>query len=205
MLDRLKKELLFFDGAMGTQLQNAGLKAGQIPEELNIDDSELIISIHEKYLNAGADFITTNTFGCNPLKMKDSKYCYCDMLKAAVKNAKEARKRVGRENDSYIVLDIGPIGSMLAPMGTLSFDEAYEMIASQIVVVKDEVDAVLFETMSDLYEVKAGILAVKENSDLPVFVTMTFEENKRTLTGVDTLTFVKVVEGLNVDALGVNC
>lgn len=205
MLDRLKKELLFFDGAMGTQLQNAGLKAGQIPEELNIDDSELIISIHEKYLNAGADFITTNTFGCNPLKMKDSKYCYCDMLKAAVKNAKEARKRVGRENDSYIVLDIGPIGSMLAPMGTLSFDEAYEMIASQIVVVKDEVDAVLFETMSDLYEVKAGILAVKENSDLPVFVTMTFEENKRTLTGVDTLTFVNVVEGLNVDALGVNC
>ena len=109
-MDRLKKELLFFDGAMGTQLQNAGLKAGQIPEELNIDDSELIISIHEKYLNAGADFITTNTFGCNPLKMKDSKYCYCDMLKAAVKNAKEARKRVGRENDSYIVLDIGPIG-----------------------------------------------------------------------------------------------
>lgn len=205
MLDRLKKELLFFDGAMGTQLQNAGLKAGQIPEELNIDDSELIISIHEKYLNAGADFITTNTFGCNPLKMKDSKYCYCDMLKAAVKNAKEARKRVGRENDSYIVLDIGPIGSMLAPIGTLSFDEAYEMIASQIVVVKDEVDAVLFETMSDLYEVKAGILAVKENSDLPVFVTMTFEENKRTLTGVDTLTFVNVVEGLNVDALGVNC
>ena len=94
---------------------------------------------------------------------------------------------------------------MLAPMGTLSFDEAYEMIASQIVVVKDEVDAVLFETMSDLYEVKAGILAVKENSDLPVFVTMTFEENKRTLTGVDTLTFVNVVEGLNVDALGVNC
>ncbi len=205
MLDRLKKELLFFDGAMGTQLQEAGLKTGGIPEELNIDEPELIISIHEKYLNAGADFITTNTFGCNPLKMQESKYCYCDMLKVAVRNAKEAQKRTHREKDSYVVLDIGPIGTMLAPMGTLSFDEAYEIIASQILLVKDEVDAVLFETMSDLYEVKAGILAVKENSHLPVFTTMTFEANRRTLTGVDTLTFVNVVEGLNVDALGVNC
>jgi 5-methyltetrahydrofolate--homocysteine methyltransferase len=205
MLDRLNKELLFFDGGMGTQLQESGLKVGGIPEELNIDNPELIISIHERYLNAGADFITTNTFGCNPLKMQESKYCYCDMLKAAVSNAKEAQKRTNRQKDSYIVLDIGPIGTMLAPMGSLSFDEAYEIIASQILLVKDDVDVVLFETMSDLYEVKAGILAVKENSDLPVFTTMTFEANKRTLTGVDPLTFVNVVEGLNVDALGVNC
>ena len=98
--------------------------------------------------------------------------CYCDLLKAAIKNAKIARERVNKE--AYIVLDIGPIGQLLEPLGTLSFDEAYEIIASQVLMVKDDVDVVLLETMTDLYEVKAGILAVKENSDLPVFVTMTF-------------------------------
>lgn len=201
--DRLKKDLLIFDGAMGTQLQNAGLKAGEIPEVYNIEYPEIIIDIHERYLKAGADFITANTFGCNPLKMNDSGYCYCDLLKAAIKNAKIARERVNKE--AYIVLDIGPIGQLLEPLGTLSFDEAYEIIASQVLMVKDDVDVVLLETMTDLYEVKAGILAVKENSDLPVFVTMTFEQNKRTLTGSDPITFVNVVEGLGADALGVNC
>ena len=125
------------------------------------------------------------------------------MIKAAVKNANEAKNKVNKE--AYIVLDIGPIGQLLEPLGTLTVDEAYEIIASQVLLVKDEVDAVLLETMTDLYEVKAGILAVKENSDLPVFVTMTFEQNKRTLTGTDPLTFVNVVEGLGVDVLGVNC
>lgn len=201
--DRLGKDLLIFDGGMGTQLQAAGLKAGEIPEVYNIEHPDIIVDIHSRYLKAGADFVTTNTFGCNPLKMKDSGYCYCDLLKAAVKNAKEARDLVNK--DAYIVLDIGPIGTMLEPLGSLTFDEAYEMIASQVMIVKDEVDAVLFETMSDLYEVKAGILAVKENTDLPVFVTMTFEGHGRTLTGSDAITFVNVVEGLGVDALGVNC
>lgn len=201
--ERLGKDLLIFDGAMGTQLQEAGLKAGDIPEVYNIEHPDIIVDIHSRYLQAGANFITTNTFGCNPLKMKDSGYCYCDMLKAAVNNAQEARNAVNK--DAYIVLDIGPIGQLLEPLGTLTFDEAYEIIASQVLLVKDEVDAVLLETMTDLYEVKAGILAVKENSDLPVFVTMTFEQNKRTLTGTDPLTFVNVVEGLGVDALGVNC
>lgn len=201
--ERLGKDLLIFDGAMGTQLQNAGLKAGDIPEVYNIEHPEIVVDIHSRYLRAGADLITTNTFGCNPLKMKDSEYCYCDIIKAAVHNAKQARDIVNKE--AYIVLDIGPIGQLLEPMGTLTFDEAYEIIASQVLLVKDEVDAVLLETMTDLYEVKAGILAVKENSSLPVFVTMTFEQNKRTLTGTDPLTFVNVVEGLGVDALGVNC
>lgn len=201
--ERLGKDLLIFDGAMGTQLQEAGLKAGEIPEVYNIEHPHIIIDIHSRYLRAGANFITTNTFGCNPLKMKDSGYCYCDMIKAAVENAKQARDAVNKE--AYVVLDIGPIGQLLEPLGTLTFDEAYEMIASQVLLVKDEVDAVLLETMTDLYEVKAGILAVKENTDLPIFVTMTFEQNKRTLTGTDPLTFVNVVEGLGVDALGVNC
>ncbi len=158
--DRLGKDLLIFDGAMGTQLQNAGLTAGDIPEELNIKRPDLLKSIHKKYLDAGADFITTNTFGCNRLKMAEAEYGLEEMLLAAVKNAKEARKEAGREEDAYIVLDIGPIGQLLEPMGTLSFDEAYDIISEQVELAKDQVDAVLFETMSDLYEVKAGVLAV---------------------------------------------
>ena len=202
---RLKNEVLIFDGAMGTQLQNAGLKAGDIPECLNITNPELIQQIHINYLEAGADFITTNTFGANPLKMKDAPYSYEEIITAAIDNARMARSKAKRENDSYIVLDIGPIGQLLEPMGTLTFDEAYELIKKQVLIAKDKVDLVLFETMSDIYEVKAGILAVKENSDLPVFVTMTYESNLRTLSGCDPLTMVNVLEGLNVDVLGVNC
>ena len=203
--ERLGKNLLIFDGAMGTQLQNAGLSAGDIPEELNIDRPDLLKTIHMNYLKAGADFITTNTFGCNRLKMAESKYEAKDMLLAAVENARATRTEAGREDDSYIALDIGPIGQLLEPMGTLTFDEAYDIILEQVEAVKDKVDLVLFETMSDLYEVKAGVLAVKEHTDLPVFVTMTFEQNGRTLSGNDPETFVNVVEGLGVDALGVNC
>lgn len=203
--DRIGKDLLIFDGAMGTQLQNAGLQAGDIPEELNIKRPELLKTIHSNYLKAGADFITTNTFGCNRLKMAEAQYEMKDMLLAAVKNAREARREAGRDQDAYVVLDIGPIGQLLEPMGTLTFDEAYDIILEQVEIVKDQVDAVLFETMTDLYEVKAGVLAVKEHTDLPVFVTMTFEQNKRTLSGNDPETFVNVAEGLGVDVLGVNC
>lgn len=203
--DRIGKDLLIFDGAMGTQLQNAGLKAGDIPEELNIEQPELLRGIHKKYLDAGAHFITTNTFGCNRLKMADAKYPAQEMLLSAVKNARQARAEAGREEDAYVVLDIGPIGQLLEPMGTLTFDEAYDIILEQIIPVKDQVDAVLFETMSDLYEVKAGVLAVKEHTDLPVFVTMTFEQNGRTLSGNDPETFVNVAEGLGADVVGVNC
>lgn len=203
--DRIGKDLLIFDGAMGTQLQNAGLKAGDIPEELNIEQPELLRGIHKKYLDAGAHFITTNTFGCNRLKMADAKYPAQEMLLSAVKNARQARTEAGREEDAYVVLDIGPIGQLLEPMGTLTFDEAYDIILEQIIPVKDQVDAVLFETMSDLYEVKVGVLAVKEHTDLPVFVTMTFEQNGRTLSGNDPETFVNVAEGLGADVVGVNC
>lgn len=203
--ERLKKEILVFDGAMGTQLQAAKLKAGEIPEYLNITDPNLIQKIHLDYLNAGANFITTNTFGANPLKLKDAPYQYNEIIEAAINNAIIARKKANRENDSYIVLDIGPIGQLLEPMGTLTFDEAYEIIKKQVLIAKDKVDAILLETFTDIYEAKAGILAVKENSNLPVFVTMTFESNLRTLSGCDPITMVNVLEGLNVDVLGVNC
>ena len=170
--ERLGKEILIFDGAMGTQLQEAGLKAGEIPEEYNIDHPEIIVDIHKRYLHAGANLINTCTFGANPLKMKNSKYTFEDMIKAAVKNARTAIEEVGKE--AYVVLDIGPIGQLLKPLGELSFDEAYDIIKAQVECVKDEIDAVLLETMSDLYEVKAGILAVKETCDVPLFVSMTF-------------------------------
>ncbi len=204
MLNRLGKEILIFDGGMGTQLQAAGLKPGGIPEELNIDNPGLIQDVHERYLRAGADFITTNTFGCNPLKMTGALYPWDKMLRAAIDNAKKAREKVD-SHESYIALDIGPIGQMLKPLGTLSFDEAYETIAEQVRCAGDDVDLILMETMTDLYEVKAGILAVKENSSLPVFVTMSFEAGGRTLTGTDPVTFVNVAEGLGADAIGVNC
>lgn len=203
--ERLGRDFLLFDGGMGTQLQAGGMRAGQIPEELNIDDPEMIVTIHCNYLNAGADFITTNTFGCNRLKMAQAKYSVREMIQAAIANAKEAQKRCGREHDSYIVLDIGPIGTMLKPLGTLSFDMAYEIIREEILFAGDGADAVLLETMTDLYEVKAGILAAKENTTLPVFTTMTFEKSGRTMTGVDAESFVNVVEGLGVSMLGVNC
>lgn len=203
--DLLGKKTLFFDGGMGTQLQANGLSVGAIPEELNIDNPELIVMIHENYLKAGADFITTNTFGANAHKMSRAKYPNTEMIKAAVKNADTARKNLGREDDSYIALDIGPIGELLAPIGTLSFDDAYELFKEQIVCVKDDIDLVIFETFGDLYELKAGVLAAKENCDKPVFVSVSFDKSGRTLTGTNPETYINVMEGLKVDAIGVNC
>lgn len=203
--DLLGKKTLFFDGGMGTQLQANGLSVGAIPEELNIDRPELLVMIHENYLKAGADFITTNTFGANAHKMSRAKYPNTEMIKAAVKNADTARKNLGRENDSFIALDIGPIGELLAPIGTLSFDDAYELFREQIACVKDDIDVVIFETFGDLYELKAGVLAAKENCDKPVFVSVSFDKSGRTLTGTNPETYINVMEGLKVDAIGVNC
>lgn len=201
--DRLNKEVLIFDGGFGSQLQELGMKAGEIPEYYNIDHPEMIIDIHKRYIEAGADFITTNTFGANPLKLEQHKYNYKEVILAAIDNAKKARELTHK--NVYIAFDIGPIGKLMEPMGTLTFDQAYESVKDMIMLVKNEVDVVLFETMTDIYEVKAGVLAVKECSDLPIFTTMTFEANHRSLSGCDPLTMVNVLEGLKVDALGMNC
>lgn len=203
MLDRLKKEFLFFDGAMGTMLQSAGLKAGALPESLNIEKPELIEKIHTAYLEAGADFITTNTFGANRLKLEHSAYDVKQVVEAAVSLAGKA---INGAADKYIALDIGPIGTLLSPLGSLSFIDAYELFKEQVVAgARAGADVILIETMSDLYEVKAAILAAKENSVLPVICTMTFADELRTFTGTDVLTMVNVVQGLGVDVLGVNC
>ena len=202
---RLSKERLFFDGAMGTQLQKAGLPPGKLPEELNLEQPELIRRIHRDYLDAGADFITTNTFGGNRIKMQHSHYDYRVLLHKAIENARAAQKDAGREQDSYIAFDMGPIGQMLRPLGNLSFEDAYAVYAEAIQEIREEADCILLETQTDLYEVKAAMLAAKENSNLPLFVTMTFEKNARTLSGTDVRTFIETAEGLGADMVGVNC
>lgn len=200
--DYLEKGIIVFDGAMGTILQDKGLKIGEIPEKLNIESPEIIVETHKKYIESGSKIITTNTFGANELKLKNSGYTVEEIIHGAVKNAKKA---IGTKN-IYIALDIGPIGELLEPMGTLKFEEAYNIFKNQIIQgVKNGVDLILIETMTDLYEAKAAILAAKENSNLPVFCTMSFEKDKRTFTGCSILSMVMVLQGLGVDALGVNC
>ncbi|WP_313342000.1 homocysteine S-methyltransferase family protein [Sedimentibacter sp.] len=203
VLDKLKKKFLFFDGAMGTMLQKSGLKTGELPEEFNILKPEVIYNIHREYLNAGANIITTNTFGANRLKLKNSAYTAEEIITAAVKTARQSTEGL---KEKYVALDIGPIGTLLSPLGTLSFEDAYDIFKEQILSgVNAGADIILIETMTDIYEAKAAILAAKENSVLPIFCTMSFQSNGRTFTGTDAATFVAVAEGLGVDVLGVNC
>ncbi|HBL06326.1 MAG TPA: homocysteine methyltransferase [Clostridium sp.] len=200
--ERLNEGILIFDGAMGTMLQSSGLQLGELPEILNITDSKIIIEIHKAYIEAGANVITTNTFGATEIKFENSNFSVEKIIHSAVENAKIATKN----KQAYIALDIGPIGELLEPMGTLTFDEAYSIFKRQIIQgVKSGVDLILIETMTDLYEAKAAVLAAKENSDLPVFCTMSFESDKRTFTGCNATSMVMVLEGLGVNALGVNC
>lgn len=200
--DYIKENIIVFDGAMGTMLQKLGLKISDLPEELNVLESEKIINIHRKYVDAGAKVITTNTFGANEIKLKQSEFSVERIIDKAIDNVKKARGN----KEIFIALDIGPIGQLLEPMGTLKFEEAYEIFKRQVIQgEKSGADIILIETMTDLYEAKAAILAAKENTNLPVFCTMTFEKNKRTFTGCTPVSMVITLEGLGVDALGVNC
>ncbi|MGL5415673.1 MAG: homocysteine S-methyltransferase family protein [Clostridium sp.] len=201
-VNNLLGEIIVFDGAMGTMLQKNGLKLGEFPEKLNIENKELIINIHKEYIKAGADIITTNTFGANRLKLKNQKYSVEDIIRNGIENAKEGSKNT----DVKIALDIGPIGELLKPMGTLDFEEAIEIFKEQIRVgVEAGVDLILIETMTDLYEMKAAVLAAKEESSLPIFATMTFEKDGRTFTGCTPESMCLTLEGLGVEVLGVNC
>lgn len=198
-----EKKFLFFDGAMGTMLQKNHMYKGEIPEILNITNPQLIREIHEGYIDSGADIITTNTFGANEIKLKNTGFSVEDIIKTAVKIAKDVVKD---KRDKYVALDIGPIGELLEPMGELKFERAYEIFKRQIICgVEAGCHIILIETMSDIYEAKAAVLAAKENSKLPVFCTMTFTEEKRTFTGTDPISMVAVLEGLGVDAVGINC
>ena len=200
--ERLGKEWLFCDGGMGTILQAKGLAGGELPETWNLKRPEDIIDLHCSYLEQGVNIFNTNTFGANALKYPDNLE---EIVRSAVELAKEARRRTGRE-DAYIALDIGPTGKLLQPMGDLPFEEAVRLF-SQVVRTGAEAgaDLVLIETMSDSYEAKAAVLAAKENCDLPVLITTIYDASGKLLTGGTVDSTVAMLEGLRVDALGVNC
>lgn len=205
--DRLGKELLFFDGGMGTLLQERGLKPGELPEVWNIEHTEEVFDIHRQYFEAGSDMVLANTFGANALKFHSDEYELEDIVTAAVVSAKEgANFGVHDGREVYVALDVGPTGKLLKPMGDLSFEDAYAAFAETMRYGKEAgADLIHIETMSDTYEVKAAVLAAKENTKLPVFVTMIFDEKGKLLTGGDVPGVVALLEGLRVDALGMNC
>lgn len=194
------KEFVLLDGAMGTLIQKSGVKYDSVPETLNITHPELIESFHKAYAEAGSDIVYANTFGANGYKLMESGYSVDEIIKSGVENAKKAVQ----VTDCLVALDIGPIGQLLEPAGSLSFDSAYEYFKEQIVAGQGA-DVIVFETMTDLYELKAAVLAAKENSDKPIIATMTFERNGRTFTGVSPASMAVTLTGLGVDAIGVNC
>lgn len=196
-LRKLKKGILILDGAMGTQLQALGMEAGGIPELLNLTNPELITRIHAGYTAAGADIVYANTFGANRKKMAATGETPERLIRAAIVNARKS----GAE---FVALDIGPIGALLEPLGDLSFEEAYDIFAEEV-KAGEGADLIVIETMTDLYETKAAVLAAKENSDKPVIVTMTFEANGRTFTGTAAESMAITLSGLGVDAIGLNC
>ena len=202
LLERLGKEWLVFDGGTGSILQSKGLRGGELPETWNLIRPEDIIDLHCGYLRAGCDIFNTNTFGANALKFPDNLEA---IVTAAVNNAKEARRRAGRE-DAYVALDIGPTGKLLEPLGDLPFERAVELFGEVVRYgSRAGADLVLIETMSDSYEAKAAVLAARENCSLPVCITVTFDEKGKLLTGGSVDSTVALLEGLRVDALGVNC
>lgn len=215
--DRLGKELLFFDGGMGTLLQEKGLAPGELPETWNISRPEVIKEIHKRYIEAGSDIVLTNTFGANALKFHAERCSLEDIVKTAVDLAKKAADEAdtissghsgisGRKRTVYTALDIGPTGKLLKPMGDLDFETAYEAFR-EVMVWGEEAgaDLIHIETMSDTYELKAAVLAAKENTSLPVFATAIFDERRKLLTGADVPSVIALLEGLRVDALGINC
>ena len=202
LCERLGREWLFFDGGTGTILQERGLKAGELPELWNLTHADEIIALNRAYLEAGCDIINTNTFGANALKFTEN---LTEIVEAAVEHAKEARRQANRP-DARIALDIGPTGKLLKPMGDLDFEKAVELFAQVVRIgAKAGADLVLIETMSDSYEAKAAVLAAKENCDLPVMITLIFDEKGKMLTGGTVESTVAMLEGLRVDAIGVNC
>lgn len=202
--EHLGKELLFFDGAMGTMLQERGLQSGEIPELWNITHEEEILKIHKEYLNAGCNIIKANTFGINPFKIETTGYTCETLTKKGIELVKQAIKECKKK--AYTALDISSLGKLLEPLGDLSFEAAYEAFKPVCIAGEQAgADLCLIETMNDTYEIKAAVLAVKENTNLPVIVTMTFDENGKLLTGADMEAAVAMLEGLRVDAVGLNC
>ena len=202
ILDYLKDNLLILDGGMGTLLQSAGLPSGELPERWNLTHPEVIQKIHRDYFEAGSNVVSTNTFGANLLKFSPDELD--DIVRAAVENAKTAKE--GLVGERFIALDIGPSGKLLKPYGDLDFEDAVALFAHTVKLgVKYGVDLIFIETMNDSYETKAALLAAKENSDLPVFVSNAYGADGRLMTGASPAAMVAMLEGMGADAIGTNC
>ena len=205
------KKMLYFDGGLGSLLQAQGLQPGEEPERWNISHPDIIENVHFSYYQVGCHIVTTDSLGCNELNFPDNgTYSVENIAKAAVENANRARSRAdeldGGAEPRFIAFSIGSLGRLLKPLGTMPFDEAYKVFARTVKAATSAgADILHFETINDLYEVKAAVLAAKENSDLPVFVTMTYDASGRLMTGGDVPGEVALLEGLGVDAYGLNC
>ncbi len=191
---------ILLDGAMGSVLQQHGLKLGGLPEELNFTEPDLIRSVHRSYVEAGAQGIYANTFGANRHKLQNSKYSVDEIVKQGIRLAREA----AGGTDVLVGLDIGSLGRMLRPTGDMPVDEAYDMFR-EVMVAGREADFIAIETMTDLMEIKTALLAAKENTDLPVICTMSFEQNMRTFTGCSAASMAMTLSGMGADVIGMNC
>lgn len=201
--DLLNKRRIYFDGGLGTLLQKKGLKTGELPEEWNITHPEVLTDIHLSYLNSGSNVISANTFGANSLKYDNLE----EIISAAINNARKAIEFFeGDKSDRFVAFDMGPLGKMLEPMGDMPFETAVEIFANSVKLAeKYGADLIIIETMNDCYETKAAVLAAKENSALPIFVTNVFDEKGKLMTGADAKAMIAMLESLGVDAIGMNC
>lgn len=200
----LKDNIVYLDGGMGTLLQAKGLKPGDAPERWNISHPDVICGIHRDYFDAGSNIVCTNTFGANTLKY--SKDELEKIIRAAVKNAADARAQSSSAGEKFIALDIGPSGKLLKPLGDLDFEDAVGVFAETVRIgTSCGVDLILIETMNDSYETKAALLAAKENSDLPVIVCNAYGEDGKLMTGASPAAMAAMLEGMGAAALGANC
>jgi len=201
LLQLIKSKRIFLDGGTGTVLQSMGLPSGTAPEIWNIDNPDAVVSLHKAYYDAGSNIVATNTFGVNSEKYDN----YKELIKSAVENAKKAREMSGKA-DAFIALDIGPSGHLLKPLGDLDFERAVSLFSDTVKEgVKHGVDLILIETMNDSLETKAAVIAAKENSELPIFVTNVYDELSKLMTGASPSAMIAMLEGLGVSAVGMNC
>ncbi len=200
VIGRFGKSVVIVDGGMGTLLQANGLMGGELPELWNLTHPEVLLKIQSDYVNAGCDILTANMFGANRLKLEKTGHTVQEVVSQALKLAHTASG-----GKAAVALDIGPSGKLLKPFGDLAFDDAYELFKEEIIAGRDNADLVIIETMSDAYEAKAALLAAKENCDLPVVVTFTFDSTGKLLTGSNIPAALLLAESLGADAVGINC
>ncbi len=204
VLDYIKSNITYLDGGMGTLLQKRGLKPGELPERWNISHAEDVIDIQKAYFDAGSNIVCTNTFGANCLKYDDDELEA--VIEAAVNIAREAAKRSTGTQEKFVAFDMGSVGKLLKPFGDYDFDDAYDAYAKTVTIAsRFNIDLFMIETMNDSYDTKAALLAVKENSNLPVFVSNAYGADGKLMTGACPKAMVAMLEGMRADAIGVNC